>query len=94
LIINQVFELLGRKAVASVTEYSILSFKCIVELLQFTFNISDCQVSNRAGAILRSNFDFVKYITALALNKISQVTVSTTTTIIIIIIIDIIEEYP
>nr|CAG8445597.1 6189_t:CDS:10 [Entrophospora candida] len=64
----------GRKTVASVTEYSILSFKCIVELFQLTFNTFDCQVSNNAGTILRSNSDFVNYITALAHNKISQIT--------------------
>ncbi|CAJ0870854.1 12569_t:CDS:2 [Entrophospora sp. SA101] len=57
--VNQVFTLLGRKIVASVTEYSILSFKCIVELFQFTFNTLDCQVSNHAGAILRSNSGFI-----------------------------------
>nr|CAG8443169.1 6570_t:CDS:10 [Entrophospora candida] len=57
--VNQVFTLLGRKIVASVTEYSILSFKCIVELFQFTFNTLDCQVSNHAGAILRSNSERV-----------------------------------
>ncbi|CAH1760136.1 9670_t:CDS:10 [Entrophospora sp. SA101] len=64
----------GRKTVASVTEYSILSFKCIVELFQLTFNTFDCQISNNAGTILRSNSDFVNYITALAHNKISQIT--------------------
>ncbi|CAI2176704.1 14244_t:CDS:10, partial [Funneliformis geosporum] len=64
----------GRKIVTSITENSILSFKCITELCKFTFqdiNDPELYVVNTA---LRADAGFVKYITAVAYNKISQIT--------------------
>ncbi|GBC07259.1 hypothetical protein RclHR1_07340005 [Rhizophagus clarus] len=63
----------GRKTVTSITENSILSFKCTTELCKFTLqDINDTEV-DAANLVLRSDAAFVKYITAVAHNKISQI---------------------
>jgi hypothetical protein len=63
----------GRKTVTSITENSILSFKCIAELCKFTFrDISSTEIY-AANSVLRTDAAFVKYITSVAHNKISQV---------------------
>ncbi|CAG8548944.1 1682_t:CDS:10 [Funneliformis mosseae] len=64
----------GRKTVTSITENSILSFKCISELCKFTFQDIVGTELNAINYALRADAAFVKYITAVAYNKISQIT--------------------
>ncbi|PKC11484.1 hypothetical protein RhiirA5_354118 [Rhizophagus irregularis] len=63
----------GRKTVTSITENSILSFKCITELCKFTLQDIDDTEIDATNSVLRADAGFVKYITAVAHNKISQI---------------------
>ncbi|RIA87302.1 FANCI solenoid 2-domain-containing protein [Glomus cerebriforme] len=63
----------GRKTVTSITENSILSFKCIAELCKFTLRDTNGTEIYAANSVLRTDSAFVKYLTAVAHNKISQI---------------------
>ena len=66
----------GRKMLTANIDISTLSFRCIAELCQFTFEDSSTTTVNQAKKILRSDTDFVKYLTTAAHHKISEVTLS------------------
>ncbi|CAG8499966.1 11646_t:CDS:10 [Paraglomus brasilianum] len=63
----------GRKMLTANIDISTLSFRCIAELCQFTFEDSSTTTVNQAKKILRSDTDFVKYLTTAAHHKISEI---------------------
>ncbi|CAG8554981.1 4990_t:CDS:10 [Paraglomus occultum] len=62
----------GRKMHTANVDISTLSFRCIAELCQFTFEDSSTTTVNQAKKILRSDTDFVRYLTTAAHHKISE----------------------
>ncbi|CAG8493114.1 15166_t:CDS:10 [Cetraspora pellucida] len=58
----------GRKTLTTMPESTILSFKCIAELIKFIFSDD----LSHATALLRTDTEFMKYIIAVAYNTISQ----------------------
>ncbi|CAG8588240.1 15320_t:CDS:10, partial [Racocetra persica] len=58
----------GRKSLTTMPESTILSFKCIAELIKFIFSDD----LSHATALLRTDTEFMKYIIAVAYNTISQ----------------------
>ncbi|KAG9306620.1 hypothetical protein G9A89_004817 [Geosiphon pyriformis] len=63
----------ARKNVSSSYGKSILSFRCISEICQFTFRNGEDLDIMESKMILRNDADFVKYITSAAYNKIAQI---------------------
>ncbi|CAG8485772.1 7895_t:CDS:10 [Dentiscutata heterogama] len=58
----------GRKILTTMPESTILSFKCIAELMNFIFSDD----LSHATALLRTDPEFMKYIIAVTYNTISQ----------------------
>ncbi|CAG8517853.1 10924_t:CDS:10, partial [Gigaspora rosea] len=58
----------GRKILTAMPESTILSFKCIAELMNFIFSDD----LSHATALLRTDPEFMKYIITVAYNTISQ----------------------
>ncbi|CAG8568901.1 10131_t:CDS:10, partial [Scutellospora calospora] len=58
----------GRKILTTIPESTVLSFKCIAELIKFIFSDD----LSHATALLRTDTEFMKYIIAVAYNTISQ----------------------
>ncbi|CAG8439164.1 9995_t:CDS:10 [Ambispora gerdemannii] len=66
----------GRKSTINIGDNSILSFRFIGEICKFTFCDCEENESNTAKTILRSDPEFVKYITTVTYAKIKQIPIN------------------